>query len=647
MPNIQKKIASQKDIASVVFMRFVVFLASLAFVVGLGTNAKAMQATPKNTIQESSKESSAKQQESNLKKPILQESSQQESSSLDFALQESNLQDFDSQDFDLQDSQNISQNLLQSTKAQESQESQEVQDDAQSKLNAHKESKKSQSPSQQKAWNVLHFRKKVPNKPQFGSIHASEQAEQSSRFEYKPFDSAPDYETNFYTDSARKIQTQQTQPYFELGKFLRLENIEISSFTTYASIRSQMLSPALGDRFESGYSALFARFTFETPKLAGIYLGGTLSALAHLSDIGRKNVDRGTPEIISLFINNDEAKDIFLTSDKAHIAGLYVGVLNKSETLGVRIGRYGARYEWLGDYLEGGEIYGHISGVRLAFGGFYRQSYANPSENSAFGHIKRLYEAYQGYDLKMNFYADANYESENLQARIYANYLHSLYAVAGFKLDFATKELAKDTNFSFLLHANFVTAGVQEPYSALNYRECGGNNFTAHQAAANAGLVCYKKNSFKNGFGELNGGMLHLEGRAHFGGLTLAAGYVGNDKNGATDLLPIYADNNPLEYNTYIYGEGGQSGYVRIDYRRAGKKAIKEFGGFIGYGRSVFFPNGSLENSHFSNQAVGELELSLANIHLHLTVAYIDEWAKPNSMQSKSLISKLWLGYMF
>lgn len=644
MPNIQKKIASQKDIASVVFMRFVVFLVSLAFVVGLGTNAKAMQATPKNTIQESSKESSAKQQESNLKKPSSQESSQQESNSLDFTLQESNLQDFDSQDFTLQDSQNISQNLPQSTQAQESQE---VQDDAQSKLNAHKESKKSQSPSQQKAWNVLHFRKKVPNKPQFGSIHASEQAEQSSRFEYKPFDSAPDYETNFYTDSARKIQTQQTQPYFELGKFLRLENIEISSFTTYASIRSQMLSPVLGDRFESGYSALFARFTFETPKLAGIYLGGTLSALAHLSDIGRKNVDRGTPEIISLFINNDEAKDIFLTSDKAHIAGLYVGVLNKSETLGVRIGRYGARYEWLGDYLEGGEIYGHISGVRLAFGGFYRQSYANPSENSAFGHIKRLYEAYQGYDLKMNFYADANYESENLQARIYANYLHSLYAVAGFKLDFATKELAKDTNFSFLLHANFVTAGVQEPYSALNYRECGGNNFTAHQAAANAGLVCYKKNSFKNGFGELNGGMLHLEGRAHFGGLTLAAGYVGNDKNGATDLLPIYADNNPLEYNTYIYGEGGQSGYVRIDYRRAGKKAIKEFGGFIGYGRSVFFPNGSLENSHFSNQAVGELELSLANIHLHLTVAYIDEWAKPNSMQSKSFISKLWLGYMF
>lgn len=644
MPN------TQKWFASIVFMRFVVFLSSLAFVIGLGTEAKATQTVPKNTTQENPAEQSnpKKSSQSISQESSTQESSLQESTLLDFALEESNLQDFD-----LQDSQNPSQNIPQNTsqnllQSNQAQESQEMQDSTQSKnQNPLKESKKSQTQTQQKAWNVLHFRKKVPNKPQFGSIHASEQAEQSSRFEYKPFDSAPDYETNFYTDSARKIQTQQTQPYFELGKFLRLENIEISSFTTYASIRSQMLSPVLGDRFESGYSALFARFTFETPKLAGIYLGGTLSALAHLSDIGRKNVDRGTPEIISLFINNDEAKDIFLTSDKAHIAGLYVGVLNKSETLGVRIGRYGARYEWLGDYLEGGEIYGHISGVRLAFGGFYRQSYANPSENSAFGYIKRLYEVYQGYDLAMNFYADANYESENLQARIYANYLHSLYAVAGFKLDFATKELAKDTNFSFLLHANFVTAGVQEPYTALNYRQCGGDSFATHQAAANAGLVCYKKNSFKNGFGELNGGMLHLEGRAHFGGLTLAAGYVGNDKNGATDLLPIYADNNPLEYNTYIYGEGGQSGYVRIDYRRAGKKAIKEFGGFIGYGRSVFFPNGSLENSHFSNQAVGELELSLANIHLHLTIAYIDEWAKPNSMQSKSLISKLWLGYMF
>ncbi len=511
-----------------------------------------------------------------------------------------------------------------------------------------------QNPQNNKAWNILQSRKKEPNKPQFGIKESYRQSAESNKFEYKPFDAAPDYETNFYTDSARKIQTQQTQPYFELGKFLRLENIEISSFTTYANIRSKSLETVLGDRFESGYSAIFGRFTFETPKLWGIYLGGTLSALAHLGDIGRKNTSnnafREQPEIISLFINNDEAKDIFLTNDKAHIAGLYVGILNKSETFGIRLGRYGARYEWLGDYLEGGEIYGHIRGVRIAFGGFYRQSYANPSENTAYGHIKRLYEKYQGYDLKMNFYADANYESEDLQARIYANYLHSLYAVAGAKVDFASKQLAKNFHLSFLLHANFVTAGVQEEYNALNLEQCSSGNFTPRllQRVQNAGLVCYKKNSFKNGFGELNGGMLHLEGRAHLGGLTLAVGYVGNDTNGATDLLPIYADNNPLEYNTYIYGEGGQSGYVRVDYRRAGKGVIKEFGGFVGYGRSVFFPNGSLQNSHFSNQAVGELELSLANIHLHFTIAYLDEWAKGStSAESKSLISKLWLGYMF
>ena len=75
---------------------------------------------------------------------------------------------------------------------------------------------------------------------------------------------------------------------------------------------------------------------------------------------------------------------------------------------------------------------------------------------------------------------------------------------------------------------------------------------------------------------------------------------------------------------------------------------IKEFGGFIGYGGSVFYPNGTLQPSHFSNQAVGELELSLANIHLHFTIAYLDEWAKhPKSLESKSLISKLWFGYMF
>lgn len=537
-----------------------------------------------------------------------------------------------------------------STQPQESKTQESIESNNHPSLQAQEAQQNQAKEPQKQEWNFVTSRKKEPNKPQFGLIQAYRINAESNQFEYKPFDSAPDYETNFYTDSARKIQTQQKQPYFELGKFLRLENIELSSFTTYSSISSKALSSLLGNTFEAGYSAIFGRFTFETPKLWGIYLGGTLSALANLSDIGRKNVPRDDPAIISLFINNDEAKDIFLTSDKAHIAGLYVGVLNKNETFGIRLGRYGARYEWLGGYLEGGEVYGHIGGTRIAFGGFYRQSYANPGENTSYGHIKNLYETYQGYDMKMSFYADANYESDNLQARIYANYLHSLYAVAGLKMDFASKELANNTSLSFLLHANFVTAGVQEEYNELNIEQCSSGRFLRDslQKVQDAGLVCYKKGSFRDGFGKLNGGMIHLEGRAHFGGLTLAAGYVGNDKNGATDLLPIYADNNPLEYNTYIYGEGGQSGYVRVDYRKALKGVIKEFGGFIGYGGSVFYPNGTLQPSHFSNQAVGELELSLANIHLHFTIAYLDEWAKhPKSLESKSLISKLWFGYMF
>ena len=63
-----------------------------------------------------------------------------------------------------------------------------------------------------------------------------------------------------------------------------------------------------------------------------------------------------------------------------------------------------------------------------------------------------------------------------------------------------------------------------------------------------------------------------------------------------------------------------------------------ELGGFIGYGRTMFFA----PDKHFSNQAVGEIELDFTRVKWHLTIAYLDE-----VRYSKTLVSKLWIGYKF
>ena len=68
--------------------------------------------------------------------------------------------------------------------------------------------------------------------------------------------------------------------------------------------------------------------------------------------------------------------------------------------MGFRVGRYAAEYEWIGDYLEGAEIYGDIKGVRVALE-IYRQTYANPAENTRYGYLKNLYEKHQGYTIKI------------------------------------------------------------------------------------------------------------------------------------------------------------------------------------------------------------------------------------------------------
>ena len=309
----------------------------------------------------------------------------------------------------------------------------------------------------------------------------------------------------------------------------------------------------------------------------------------------------------------------FYTSDDVHLPALFIGYEHKN--MGFRVGRYDAEYEWIGDYLEGAEIYGDIKGVRVALGGFYRQTYANPAENTRYGYIKELYEKHQGYAIKHHFYADANYQKEHFGLRFYANYLASLYIASGLAAHYS-----KDFGFWDLgikAHGTFVSAGIQDP-----------NLCADPKVAEEVGLACYQKGSF----GKLNGGVAHLEALLGFGYFHLSLGAVVNDKNQATNLLPIYADNNPLEYNTYIYGEGGRTGYVKLDYRGIMLGKSCELGGFIGLGRTMFFA----PDVHYSNQVVGELELDFPKIKWHLTLVYLDE-----VRYSRTLISKLWIGYKF
>lgn len=442
----------------------------------------------------------------------------------------------------------------------------------------------------------------------------------------------------------------------KLNSFLRLQEMELSSFTSFANIHAAGLT----NRANLGYSGLFARLTLQSASFnlgkANLLIGSSVSAFGQIADFNQhSNIGSNaspnsqnnaalnqnpnatySPELYAYLINNDEAKDVLFTSDLVHIPALFLQIdkdLKGGDNIGFQAGRFGAEYEWIGDYLEGAEVFYHHKNARYALGGFYRQSYANPAENTSYQYIKDLYEKQQGYNLGAHFYADANYELERSGVRAYANYFQNLYFITGIKYYINTpdselnenaflnykgkRHIFENLHLGFLMHFAFVSTGVQ------------GARFCADpERAQKAGLNCYQKGSF----GKLNGGMWRLEANANYKHTRLVLGYVGNSTNGATNLLPIYADNNPLEYNTYIYGEGAQTLFARLGFGSG------HWGGFVGYGRSVFFD----PSVRYSNQAVFELEARTGVVNWHLTMTYLDE------MDSyRAFISKLWFGYNF
>jgi len=428
---------------------------------------------------------------------------------------------------------------------------------------------------------------------------------------------------------------------FNLQSLFNINDLELSSLTTFSIINTK----ALPRNLQTGYSVLFANIALKTDDFYGLYFGTRFSALGRIANFNDKRASFSpTPRIYSFLINNDEAKDVLFTSDNAHLPEFFLHFQTNSNAFGLNIGRFGGDYEWIGDYLEGAEIYANKGKMRFALGGFYRQSYANPQENTRYGYIKKLYEEQQGYDMSMNYYVDAHYVSNNSYFRGYANYIHSLYAALGIKgygrYDISLskkpskKSVKNDTSDNVLESSvELKSSNVASIGGAFDvvYVSAGIQNgsYCANPSIAfEAGLNCYKKGSF----GKINGVLIRLDGHIDYKNLKVFVGYIGNIKAGATDLLPVYADNNPLEYNTFIYGERGQSGYVRLEYK------FKYVSGFVGYARTMFFS----PQKSFSNQILGEIQTHLKYINIHLTITYIDE-----VNYSSAIISKLWVGYRF
>lgn len=426
------------------------------------------------------------------------------------------------------------------------------------------------------------------------------------------------------------IEEKEESNFLDSNNFLFLKDVELTSITTYSHLNTFMFPK----NFNTGYSALFAKSLLETKKVHGFYGGIGFSVLARIGNFNKNSsfyADKDanvTDEIYSYLINNDEAKDVLSTSNFFHFPSAFLGYekeINNNIKGGFLIGRYAQKYEWIGDFLEGGEVNLYINKWRLALGGFYRQSYSNPQENARFGYIQDLYRLKQNLHIKTNFYFDTHYKSEFSGARIYANYFDGLFLASGVKF-YRRKNIELDSGYildlGMLVHATFISASKSSP--AL----CSNPN------AESSGLSCFMGKNI----GELNGGVWHIEGKIgsdttdiRKGEWNIFLGYVGNSSEGASNRLPIYADNNPLEYNTYIYGDAAQTGYFRFDYR------TKNIGGFIGYGKTFYFIPQLVE----SNQIVGELEFSIKKLAFHLTSVYMDAY------QSKSIISKLVIDYNF
>ncbi|PAF47697.1 hypothetical protein BKH41_07355 [Helicobacter sp. 12S02232-10] len=368
-----------------------------------------------------------------------------------------------------------------------------------------------------------------------------------------------------------------------------------------------------------GYTNLFGTFEIKSKEFFGFEFGVGVSATGLLHKVKNKDIYSDiVNDIVGIGfrINNDEAKDFRYTSTGFLFHTLYARYKNDWGSL--NMGRFPLSLEWIGDYVEGvSAVIDRFEDWTIQAGWFDAQAYANAQENISFGYINYWYNHYEGYQIKNNYFLDVKYHHHLLDLNLYYNYFDTLLYMVGIRTDW---NLAYgEWEFKTRLHYVFVNASKQST------QYC--NNPSLNELA---GLACYVPESM----GSVAGYLWQVEQAFKYKGLHFALGYLQNDKRNATNNLPIYADDNPLEYNTVVYGEGAKTGYATIRYDYKGRY-------FLGlkYGISYY---GNVEDKSSQGQFNALCGIVLKQMDISLGYINIDD-----ANGYKNNIAKVWLGFKF
>ncbi|PAF41781.1 Opr family porin [Helicobacter sp. 11S02596-1] len=373
------------------------------------------------------------------------------------------------------------------------------------------------------------------------------------------------------------------------------------------------------NHIRGGYTNLFGTFDIKSKEIFGFEFGVGLSAVGLLHRVKNQDIYSDiTDDIVGVGfrINNDEAKDFRYTSTGFVLHTLYAGYKNAWGNL--RVGRFPLNLQWIGDYIQGvAVVIDRFEDFTIQAGWFDTQAYANAEENVDFGYMRHWYDRFEGYAIKNNYFLDVKYHRPWLDMNVYYDYFDTLLWVGGLKTDWYWN--LSDWEFKTRLHYAFVRASEQSSVVCKN-----------PSLSQIAGLACYVPGSM----GSVAGYFWQIEQGFRHKGWDFGVGYLQNDKRNATNNLPIYADDNPLEYNTVVYGEGGKTAYVRFEYAYEGKYFLA-----LKYGISAY---GSAQDKSLQGQFNAVLGMALKQMNISLGYVNIDD---KNGYQNN--IAKVWLGVKF
>ncbi|PAF46665.1 hypothetical protein BKH46_06765 [Helicobacter sp. 12S02634-8] len=372
------------------------------------------------------------------------------------------------------------------------------------------------------------------------------------------------------------------------------------------------------DPLKGGYSNVFGTFSWQSRSFGGFDFGVGVSASGLLYRVKSQDIYadiRTNPIGIGFRINNDEAKDFRYTSTGFLLHTLFARYQNQWGSL--QMGRFPLELAWVGDYIEGIKVsIDKFEDWHIQAGWFDKQAYSDAEENVNFGYIKHWYEDYEGYAIKNNYFLDIAYNHRWLDLNLYYNYFDTLLGVLGIKTDwyFAYHRL------QFVTHMHYAWVGASAQRSDL----------CAYSDALQAGLACYVPDSM----GRVMGYLWQLQQTLSYEGFEFAIGYLQNDKKNATNNLPIYADDNPLEYNTVVYGEGAATMYAILKFQYASKyfAALK-------YGLSDYGYDGERSSQSQFNAITG---IDYRRVKFSLGYINIDD---KNGYRNN--ITKFWIGFKF